>query len=45
MATETGHTAALRASHGAFDAVYLSEDALEGPRSFREKRKPQGKGQ
>jgi len=44
MATEMGRTAALRASHRAFDAVYLSEDALEGPRSFREKRKPQWKG-
>ena len=45
MATEMGRTAALRASHRAFDAVYLSEDAIEGPRSFREKRKPQWKGQ
>jgi enoyl-CoA hydratase/carnithine racemase len=44
MATEMGRTAALRASNRAFDAVYLSEDALEGPRSFREKRKPQWKG-
>ena len=44
MATEMGRTAALRASARAFDSVYLSEDALEGPRSFREKRKPQWKG-
>lgn len=44
LATEMGRTAALRASHRAFDVVYLSEDALEGPRSFREKRKPQWKG-
>jgi len=44
MATEMGRTAALRASSRAFDSVYLSEDALEGPRSFREKRKPQWKG-
>jgi enoyl-CoA hydratase len=44
MATEMGRTAALRASHRAFDAVYLSDDALEGPRAFREKRKPQWKG-
>ena len=45
MATEMGRTAALRASHRAFDSVYLSEDALEGPRSFQEKRKPQWKGE
>jgi enoyl-CoA hydratase len=45
MATEMGRTAALRASYRAFDAVYLSEDAIEGPRSFREKRKPRWKGQ
>lgn len=44
MATEMGRTAALRASHRAFDSVYLSEDALEGPRSFSEKRKPIWKG-
>jgi len=44
MATEMGRSAALRASARAFDSVYLSEDALEGPQSFREKRKPQWKG-
>ena len=44
LSTEMGRTAALRASRQAFEAVYLSEDALEGPRSFREKRKPVWKG-
>lgn len=44
MATEMGRTAALRACARAFDSVYLSDDALEGPRSFREKRKPVWKG-
>ncbi|UUX97371.1 enoyl-CoA hydratase-related protein [Aquabacterium sp. J223] len=44
LSTEMGRSAALRASYRAFDSVYLSEDALEGPRSFREKRKPVWKG-
>lgn len=44
LSTEMGRTAALRASNHAFATVYLSEDALEGPRSFREKRKPVWKG-
>jgi|GEM_PF-3747403 hypothetical protein len=31
-----GRSAALRASYRVFDSVYLSEDALKGPRSFGE---------
>jgi len=37
-------SAALRAGAHLFESVYLSEDAQEGPRAFREKRKPQWKG-
>jgi enoyl-CoA hydratase/carnithine racemase len=44
LSTEMGRSAALRASRHAFDTVYLSEDAQEGPRAFREKRKPVWKG-
>jgi enoyl-CoA hydratase/carnithine racemase len=44
LSTEMGRSAALRASNRAFDTVYLSEDAQEGPRAFREKRKPVWKG-
>lgn len=44
LATEMGRTAALRAAFHAFDSVYLSDDAMEGPRAFREKRKPKWKG-
>jgi len=44
MATEMGRTAAVRAAYQAFQIVYLSEDALEGPRAFRDKRKPQWTG-
>ncbi|MFN0163876.1 MAG: enoyl-CoA hydratase-related protein [Burkholderiales bacterium] len=44
LSTEMGRSAALRAARHAFDQVYLSEDAQEGPRAFREKRKPVWKG-
>lgn len=39
-ATEMGRSAALRAGSNIFEKVYLSEDAVEGPRAFREKRRP-----
>lgn len=44
LATEMGRSAAMRAARDLFERVYLSEDALEGPRAFREKRKPRWQG-
>ena len=44
LSTEMGRSAALRAGHHLFDRVYRSEDAQEGPRAFKEKRKPQWRG-
>lgn len=44
LSTEMGTTAARSAAIAAFEKAYLSEDALEGPRAFREKRKPVWKG-
>lgn len=44
LATDMGRLAGLEAARHLFDHVYKSEDALEGPRAFAEKRKPQWKG-
>lgn len=44
LSTEMGRSAALRAGYHLFVPVYQSEDAQEGPRSFKEKRAPAWKG-
>jgi enoyl-CoA hydratase len=44
LSTEMGRSAAQRAATHLFEKVYLSEDAQEGPRAFREKRTPAWKG-
>jgi enoyl-CoA hydratase/carnithine racemase len=41
---EMGWTAALDAGDRIYDRVYLSEDGQEGPRAFKEKRKPVWQG-
>lgn len=43
-AAEVGWTAALAEGDRLFEPAYLSEDAQEGPRAFREKRPPAWKG-
>lgn len=40
VSTDMGRSAALHAASFVFDRVYRSQDAQEGPRAFREKRKP-----
>ena len=44
LSQEMGRSAALHSARHLFHHVYTSEDALEGPRSFAEKRKPNWKG-
>lgn len=44
ISTEMGRSAAREAAEELFRPVYLSEDALEGPRAFSEKRKPVWRG-
>jgi enoyl-CoA hydratase/carnithine racemase len=44
LAAEMGRTAALRTAWHVFEPVYRSEDTYEGPRAFREGRKPVWKG-
>jgi enoyl-CoA hydratase/carnithine racemase len=43
-AAERSWTEALEEGDRIYESVYLSEDAQEGPRSFREKRPPVWKG-
>ena len=44
LSAEMGRSAALRAAQHLFTPVYMSEDAQEGPRAFKERRKPQWNG-
>ncbi len=43
-ATEMGRSAALPIGDLCFEPAYKSEDALEGPRAFKERRKPRWQG-
>jgi enoyl-CoA hydratase/carnithine racemase len=45
LAAEMGRSAALRAAGHAYELSYRSFDAQEGPTAFREKRKPQWRGE
>ena len=44
MATEMGRSAAFPVGDYCFEQAYNSEDALEGPRAFRERRAPKWQG-
>lgn len=44
LSAEHGRTAALDAADTLYEPVYLSEDGQEGPRAFKEKRRPQWRG-
>ena len=44
IAAEVGASEAVTAADRLFERVYLSEDAIEGPLAFREKRKPNWRG-
>jgi enoyl-CoA hydratase/carnithine racemase len=44
VASEVGQTQALRHADAIYEAVYRSEDALEGPRAFAERRPPEWQG-
>ena len=44
MAAEHARSAAFAAADRIWEPVYLSDDAQEGPRSFREKRPPRWTG-
>lgn len=44
LSAEHGWSAALDAADALYEPVYLSEDAQEGPRAFKEKRQPRWQG-
>jgi enoyl-CoA hydratase/carnithine racemase len=44
LSAEHGWTEALDKADELYEKVYLSEDAQEGPRSFKEKRAPRWQG-
>jgi len=45
MASEVGASEAIGKADRIFEKVYRSADAIEGPLAFREKRKPNWRGQ